>query len=314
MCGPRGALVVWSCGGNYELLTEYITAFEAREGGRVRYTAAPVQHLLKLATAAGPGPDVIVGRAGPGWLALKGRGRLAEGPVFFAIDPLGVAVARGNPLKIQSLADVGRPGVRVVQAPHAMAPKSKVPALLMATASEKLHPGLVERWQSNVVATPKCGRNLLAPIVLGQADCAVTPLSLVHYPEVKGKLDFVPARASLLLAMKEGRGAMPQCAAVLRGPQSQARPELAHRFVHGLRTCGRMLRRHGYLPLDDPYAVELKGMLRIHSPKGGARKRGAPARKRAEAAIDASGGNRAPGAAPRPPGAGSRQPGKEALE
>ena len=44
----RDALVVWSCGGNYEFLVEYVREFESRESCCVRYTAAPVQYLLDL--------------------------------------------------------------------------------------------------------------------------------------------------------------------------------------------------------------------------------------------------------------------------
>ena len=45
----KPVLVVWSCGGNYEILTEYAGWFEREHNCRVRYTAAPVQYLLELA-------------------------------------------------------------------------------------------------------------------------------------------------------------------------------------------------------------------------------------------------------------------------
>lgn len=263
----RNGLVVWSCGGNYEFLKDYIRTFEDARGCRVRYTAAPVQYLLGLAVSGERKPDVIVGRAGPGWLALEQRGALAQGPTFFALDPLGIAVARGNPLGIRTLEDLGRPGVRVAQAPRAMRPKGKVPALLMGTADAAFYPGLSERWEANVTVKATCGRSMLNPLVQGQADAIISPRSLLSYPDVRGKLQFVPVSPNILLAMKKGRGSMPQCAAILRNPRSTVRRELASQFVAGLTSSEALLAQHGYLALDDPRAEDLNSLLHISVPR-----------------------------------------------
>jgi len=71
-------LVVWSCGGNYHSLNAFSKRFEERHDCRVRYTAAPIQYLLEQVAFGDSHPDILVGRAGPGWAALEKLGKLAE--------------------------------------------------------------------------------------------------------------------------------------------------------------------------------------------------------------------------------------------
>ncbi|MCK5806013.1 MAG: substrate-binding domain-containing protein [Lentisphaeria bacterium] len=263
----RNALVVWSCGGNYESLKEYARAFERREGVVVRYTAAPVTYLLDKSLESESPPDVIVGRGGPGWLALRKAGKLGRGPVFFALDPLVIAVRLGNPKDIQTLDDLGRSGIRVSYSPLAMRPKSKVPALLMAAVSAKYSPGLVERWENNMVSASKCGRKALEPLLADEADAALVPRTLLYYPPYKGKLDFVPVQAKYILAMKKGRPSMPQCAGVLKTGRGERQAALASQFVDGLVQDEKWLESNGYLCLADPEAKPLQDLLKISAPK-----------------------------------------------
>jgi ABC-type molybdate transport system substrate-binding protein len=260
---PRRTLVLWSCGGNYESLKSYISQFEAREGVRVRYTAAPAAFLLARALDCPSPPDVLVGRGGPGWDSLLEVGRCAGAPLVFAADPLVIAVACGNPKGIESVADLGRDGVRVSLSPGAMRPKSKVPGMFMAAVSEKLYPGLVERWENNAVVRSKCGRHLLAPLLDGRADAAIAPRSLLFYPEYRGKLEEVPIPAWELLSMK-ACPAIPQCAVALSG-REQARQKLAERFVAGLAKETDWLTEYGYVPVDD--ARPLGPLLKAMAPK-----------------------------------------------
>ena len=263
----RDALVVWSCGGNYEFLTAYVKRFEAETGRRVRYTAAPVQYLLDLVVTQDARPDVIVGRGGPGWKALQKADRLVEGPVFFAIDPLVIAVAPGNPKAVKGLLDLGRPGMRVAQAPTAMRPKGKVPALFMEAVSSKWYPGLVERWENNAVVARECGRELMAPILAGKADVSLVPRSITHYPECRGRIEIVPIPAKDLLALKKGRPSLPQCAGVLCPPEQTERHKAALTFVAGLRSATDLLSDIGYLTLESRETGELKDLLKIGVPK-----------------------------------------------
>lgn len=261
---PRPTLVLWSCGGNYELLRDYVTAFEAKEKVRVRYTAAPAAFLLARALDCSHPPDVIVGRGGPGWDALQDVGRAAGPPLVFASDPLVIAVVPGNPCHIESVEDLGRADVRVSLSPGAMRPKSKVPAMFMAAVSEELCPGLVERWENQAVSRDTCGRRLLDPLLDGTADAALAPRSLLFYPAYAGRVEEIPIPAATLLAMPSCP-AIPQCGVVL-GNDGQ-KTELAQRFLAGLATDTAVLARHGYVPVGDPRSQEIGPLLKAMSPK-----------------------------------------------
>ncbi len=262
----KPALVVWSCGGNYESLSDYTRAFEREHHCRVRYTAAPVQYLLELAASRDASADVLVGRSGPGWIALRQRDKLARGPVLFAVDPFVIITPAGNPASIRDLKDLGRPGVRTAYAPFAMRPRGKCPSHLMAMADAKFDPGLAERWLNNMTAYMKCGRKLCDPILDGRADAAIVPRSTTSWPELQGKVEFVPIGPKYHDAMKSCRAVPPQSAGVLAGGRN---PQLANAFVDGLvsEEGQRIFAAHGYLPIESPEAQQYEALLEVFTPK-----------------------------------------------
>ncbi len=262
----RQVLTVWSCGSNYESLSDFSREFEARHACRVRYTAAPVQYLLEHAMETPTPPDVIVGRAGPGWEALRQAGKLGQGPVFFAMDPYVIITPRGNPAGIENIADLGREGVKVAAAPTAMRPRGKCAGHLMASVSEAFYPGLVERWENNCSGYTQCGRKLADPVVAGKVDAAVVPLCMTSFPGVAGKVEVIPIAAKHLLSMKQCRATIPQCCGILSNPRQ---PELARQYVADLQgDMGRsVFTRHGYLPLDSPAGRELKPLITVFTPQ-----------------------------------------------
>ncbi len=261
---PR--LVVWSCGSNYESLSDYAARFEQRHNCRVRYVAAPVQYLLELAMTAQQPPDVIVGRGGPGWEALRQEGKLADGPHFFAVDPYVIVTAPGNPKGIKGLEDLGREGVRTTYAPWAMRPRGKCQGHLMAVVSDKFFPGLVERWENNATAVQKCGRKLVDPVVQGRADAVIVPRCSTTWPELRGRIEVVPIAPKYMLAMKQCRANAPQCCGVLSGARH---PDLARRFVGGMMSdLGKeVFEKHGYFHITSPQAKPYEPLLQVFKPK-----------------------------------------------
>lgn len=263
---PR--LVVWSCGGNYESLSEYCRRFERAHDCRVAYTAAPVQYLLELSTQVERPPDVLVGRAGPGWQTLEREKLLAREPEFFAIDPFVIITPRGNPAGIQGLEDLGREGVRTTYAPYAMRPRGKCPSHLIAQADAQFHPGLAERWLNNCVAPLKCGRDLSEPILAGRADAAIVPRSTTLLPAVRDRIDVIEIGPKYHAAMKSCRAVPPQCFGVLT---NAGNPDLAGAFVDGmLEPDGQQLfADFGYLPITSPEAQEYAALLEVFKPQDG---------------------------------------------
>ena len=262
----RPTLCVWSCGSNYESLTDFARGFEQRHHCRVRYTAAPVQYLLELALELTDKPDVIVGRGGPGWEALRQAGRLAEGPTFFAVDPYVIITAAGNPLGIRSLEDLGRDGVRIAYSPWAMRPRGKCPSHLMSMVDAEFFPGLCERWENNATVIEQCGRRLHLPVLDDRADAAIVPRCTTVWPEVRDRVEVVPIQPEHLLAMKQCRATIPQCCGVLTGARE---PELARAFMQEMLSLeGReVFEAHGYLGAGSPQAAPYRPLMQVFRPK-----------------------------------------------
>lgn len=249
----KRTVVVWSCGGNFHGLEAFGRKFEKQYGCRVRYTAAPVEYLLERAVFTDKRPDILVGRAGPGWVALQKVNKIEHGPTFFAADPYVIIVAPGNPLHIKGPADLGKPGVRVCGSRYAMRPKGKCAGHLMETASRKLHPGLDERWEINTASLGglRCGRELTDPIIQGKADAALGYLSMTTYPGARGRVEAIPVAPKYIRPMTSCKATVGQCLCVLRNSRD---PELA-RLYHDelLSEMGRQtLEEHGYIHVTSP--------------------------------------------------------------
>jgi ABC-type molybdate transport system substrate-binding protein/tetratricopeptide (TPR) repeat protein len=260
-------LTLWSCGGNYDSLSAFARGFEQRHQCRVCYTAAPVQFLLEQVAFRGGQPDLIVGRAGPGWAALDKLGKLAEGPDFFAADPYVIITPPGNPASIQSIRDLGRPGVRIAYSPHAMRPKGKCPAHLIGMVASKFFPGLDERWENNAVVRPRCGRQLPELIVEGRADAAVVARSMTAYAGVRDSgIEIVPIEPKHLDAMRVCRATIGQCVGVLKGARQ---PDLARQFRDEmLGDVGRQVfEEYGYLHISSPEVERYRPFIKIGVPK-----------------------------------------------
>lgn len=258
----KPALSLWSCGGNYHGLVDFARQFEQRHNCRVHYTAAPVEYLLERAVFGPDQPDVLVGRSGPGWLALSKLGKLERGPTFFAADPYVILVAPGNPCNIRDLVDLGRPGLRIVSSPDAMRPKGKCAGHLMEAADRKFHPGLLERWENNAVGRGlKCGRELTDPIIRGQADAAIGYLSLSMYAGARGRVETVAIDPKYIKAMTACKATVGQCVGILRGSRN---PDLANSFHDELLgEYGReVLEQHGYVHITSPAVRPYQFLLR----------------------------------------------------
>lgn len=284
----RPDLLVWSCGGNYDLLLDFNPRFEKLAECSITYSSAPVEHLISVLAARSRGVDVLVGRSGPGWADLSERKRLASKPEVFALDPYVIIVPPGNPADIRGLADLKRPGVRTVYSPTASGPSGKVVRFLLEAADEVVAPGIYDGYAANAVEAHDCGWKVFPPVIEGRADASVTRLSMTTAPETQGKVEIVPIPVKVMAAMKEGHGAIPQRAAPLAGGKN---PELAARYVESLRgdlgmeICGK----HGFIHRLAPEAKSYQPLFKMRAEKG-----------------DVGGGQSVPA-----PGAGSARPPRE---
>ncbi len=258
-------LIVWCCGSNYESQVDFARDFGRRHGVKVMVVGAPVQYLLELAGRTSRRPDVIVGRAGPGWKWLKQRGLLEYGPIFFGVDPFVLVVPPENEAKVQDLTSI-RSGPWAAFAPHAMRPKGMCIIELLHAASIKFDlPGIDETFMYSVKHPLKCAR--LTPQLLKREEAfvAITQSSQLSLPEWKGlkRIDIDP---KYMLAMTTCRATIPQCAAVLSGSRMA---DLARAYVDEMagQQGRQILERHGYVHITNPKIKPYRPMLKLFVPK-----------------------------------------------
>ncbi len=266
--GRGRKLVVWSCGGNYDMLLEFNRLFQEAAGCRITYSSAPVEHLISVLATRPRGVDVLVGRSGPGWSELSEKGRLAGKPEVFALDPYVIIVPPGNPAAIRGVEDLRQPYVRTVYAPTSSGPSGKVVRFLLQAADEVVAPGIWDGYVDNSIEAYDCGWKVFPPVIEGRAHASVTRLSMTTAPETKGKVDIVPIPVEVMAAMKEGHGAIPQRVAPLAGSKS---PDLAQQYMEalqgdlGLELCAK----HGYIHKLAPEAQTYKPLFKMRVRPGG---------------------------------------------
>jgi len=152
-----------------EAFREIAAAHEAaRPGMKVELSFAGTQ-VLRTQIEQGAPADVFASADLAHSEALARAGLLAT-PRTFARNALAVVVPAG-PARVASLADLARPGVRVVVAgPAVPAGRYTVEALRRLAAPGSLGPGFDARVRANVVSEETNVRAVLSKVVLGEAD------------------------------------------------------------------------------------------------------------------------------------------------
>ncbi len=133
---------------------------------------------LTTQLAQGAPADVFASADVGHMTTVQSAGLLHGQSVLFAHNRLEVAVAKGNPKGIHSLADLARPGLIVVLADPSV-PAGKYAQQALAKANVTVHPASLEQQVTGV----------LSKVALGEADAGIVYVSDIV---TSGQVDGVP--------------------------------------------------------------------------------------------------------------------------
>lgn len=183
----RDALQVWSCGGLAEAFIPANVRYEQLHGIKISYTgafaAALGKSLLGNATT-----EIFAARVLDLAKKLKSSGKMLYfKPLCFTSYVMVTPLA--NPAGIEKIADLARPGVRVILAPEASPPGGQAVQVLLKKA------GILESASKNCVVAGSCVQRTMDDIISGKGDVSVVELRLTKMPSFAGKTTVLPIPA-----------------------------------------------------------------------------------------------------------------------
>ena len=176
------------------------------------------------------------------WMRYAGEQSLIDGePVIFARNWLVVIYPRSNPARIRRLADLARPGVKLVLAAEGVpAGNYSRDMLRNLSRADGYTSDYASRVLANVVSNEETVKGVVAKVQLGEADAGVVYRSDVT-PDI--------SRFVSVLAIPPARNIMASYPiAVVRGSPAK---DLARRFIDFVRSPEgqKLLREHGFQPI-----------------------------------------------------------------
>ncbi len=193
-----------------ESLTEMTEAFTRLHPGVEVKTSVAATSVLRLQVEQGAQPEVFESADEMNMQALEKGGYLLGKPSPLAYNKLTVVVPAANPAKINSLADLARPGVRLVGcSPEVPIGEYTLQALDKMERSGKFGPDYSKKVQANFRSLEPNVKGIVTKIMLGEADAGICYASDVA-PALAKKITAVPipedynVRAALFIAQVKG--------------------------------------------------------------------------------------------------------------
>lgn len=151
---PADRVTVFAAASLTKAFTAEARAFEkAHPHTRVELSFAGSQSLVAQVQQGAPADALAT--ADVATLAAV-RGELRGTPQVFAHNQLAIVTAPGNPLRLTSLADLSRPGLKVVLAAPSV-PVGRAAAAALRTAGVAVHPVSLENAVTGVVGKVRLG-------------------------------------------------------------------------------------------------------------------------------------------------------------
>lgn len=238
--GDGASLQVFAAASLTDAFRDLGRLFEQRHSGvRVRFNFGGSQVLARQ-IEQGASADVVATADERTMESL--RGRIAGEPLPFARNRIVAIVPRGNPARIGGLADLARPGVKIVIAAESV-PAGAYARRVIAKLAKA--PGFSadfeRRVHANVVSQEESVRGVVGKVQLGEADAGFVYRSDVGRAAMRHLRVFEVAPEWNVVA------AYP--IAVLSDARA---PDLARAFLAFVRSDEgqALLRRHGFLSGD----------------------------------------------------------------
>ncbi len=174
-------LQVWSCGGLAEAFMPANAAYEKANGVKISYTgafaAALGKSLLGSATT-----EIFAGRVLDLAKKLKEAGKMSSfQPLCYTSYVMVTPI--GNPAGIRQLADMTKPGVRVILAPDASPPGGQAVQNLLKKA------GLAEEIAKNCLRPGSCVQRVMDEIVDSRGDVSIVERRLTRMAEFRDRTE-----------------------------------------------------------------------------------------------------------------------------
>lgn len=181
---PEQTLTVFAAASLAEAFAQVARAFEAEQPGvRVALSVAGSQQLAQQLALGAPA-DVFASADSAQMQVAVESGRVAAGAArVFARNRLVLITPKDSPVGIEGLADLARPGLRLVLADEAV-PAGRYARRLLETASsaEGFEASFAQRALANVVSFEQNVRAVQTKVALGEADAG-----LVYATDAAGK-------------------------------------------------------------------------------------------------------------------------------
>jgi len=183
-----GTLTIFAAASLKDAFTAIAAQFAAQQGTHIRFNFAGSQELVTQLEQGAPA-DVFASASMQQMKAAQDNGVIASHPTVFARNRLVVIVPAANPGHVMTLADLGRPGVRVVLGAQGVPVGAYARAAVAAMARDRAFGAdFTRRVEANIVSNETNDRAVVSKVVLGEADAAivyVTDMTPKTAPQVR---------------------------------------------------------------------------------------------------------------------------------
>jgi molybdate transport system substrate-binding protein len=214
-----GAVTVLAASSLTEVFDRLGKQFEsANPGARVTFSYGGSSTLAQQIVSGAPA-DVFAAASPATMKTVTGAGQAAGTPTVFVRNQLVIAVARGNPRHITSLADLVRPGTKVALCAAAV-PCGSAAKTALTAANVKLTPVTLEQDVKSALSKLQLGEVDAALVYRTDAKSAAGKVDAVEFPESAQAINDYP-----IVALKEApnaAGGAAFVAFILSGPAKDA--------------------------------------------------------------------------------------------